>query len=171
MFQRGIEVVGERTGPKLLGKIRVSVAPEVEGDHVEVFGEAGGQVVPPVCVRPRAVDEDQLGSPGRAVVNAVEMNSIELRPGESLCASLHPARSVSQDRPHFPMREIAFHCSSCSSPQTATPPRAVEFGASSPFGRVFRLTSSLERLTFDAADHGVPSAGGFDAEELACWRG
>jgi hypothetical protein len=71
VLEQGIEVLRERTGPELLGKIRVSVAPEVERDHLELLGEAGSQMVPPVCVRPRTVKEDQLGSPGRAVVNGV----------------------------------------------------------------------------------------------------
>jgi hypothetical protein len=115
VLEQGFQVVGERTGPELLGKIRVPVPPEVERDHVVAFGEAASQVVPPVCVCPRAVEEDQLGSSTRAVVNAVEMNSVELRSGESLCAPLHPARSVSHDHPRFPIREIAFHCSGASS--------------------------------------------------------
>ena len=71
MCQQGVEVVGERTGPKLLGKIRIPVAPKIERDDVEVVGEAVRQVVPPVCVRPRAVEEDQFGSPARTVVKAV----------------------------------------------------------------------------------------------------
>jgi hypothetical protein len=71
VLEQGIQVVGERTGPELLGKIRVAVAPEVDRDHLELLGEVGSQVVPPVCVGPRTVEEDQLGSPGRAVVNGV----------------------------------------------------------------------------------------------------
>ena len=79
MFEQRLEIVVECAWEQILWMIGISVAAEVEGDHVEARSQPRCDVVPPMRVGSAPVKQDQRGKRGVAPEEGVKVYAAQAR--------------------------------------------------------------------------------------------